>query len=65
MELTTDEAGHCSSACIRADLGAQLGPLFCTSLASGDHLSAGNSPYSRRLEGFLERGSDLELTPWR
>ncbi len=65
MEVTTDEAGHCTSACIRADLGAQLRPLFCTSLAFGNHLSAGKSPYSRRLEGVLERGSDLELTPWR
>ena len=64
MGATTEEAGRRPSACIRVDLGAQLRPLFCTSLASGGRLWVVKRPLQRAPRGVLERGVDLELTPW-
>ena len=61
MGVTTEEAGHRPSACIRVDLGAQLRALFRTSLVSRGCLRS----VKRSLQqAVLEREDDPELTPW-
>ena len=59
MEVSPEEAAHRPSAYIRVGLGAQLRPLFCTSLASGGPLRAVKRPLHA-----VASGNSLALTIW-
>jgi len=56
MEVTTEESGHRPSACIWGDLGAQLRPLFCTTLVSGGRLWAVKRSLQRAPRGGFREG---------
>ena len=58
MGVTTVEAGHRPSACIRVDLGAQLRPLYCTSLASWDRPWAEKRPLQQAPRGGFGEGRE-------